>query len=476
MLKKVLNPNQRQNFRGFNIALLSVIGIAFSTNSYSQNTATAQQQVPSERWFEIEVILVEQLLPKDRSNEDFSVARSIKKPVKTIDLINDYLHNLLDYKHQLPACNKSLQSTASSVDSSANHLDTRKFALLSGNLTEQNSGSAPISTAEHLDNASKTIADNVEQPITPAYLADEPLINTNLIDQPDEIGEQTTTSAMDLDLHVNLDCSDSDKDNFNSQVNQQFYQVPRYISDTEYPYSNKPYLINNKSLQLKHITRSLRRSKEFRPLLHIGWRQAVLARNAAQPVKLMAGENLLLKANARSGSSNTVNIDLGQAQNNFNSLINAENTPSSQQDKLLLKTHINNIIAQLELDEINSEQLLAQINAGKVKPLINQHSKENNQLEIETTPAQDWFIDGFFKVHLNHYLFINSEFSVYSAQHAKNADDQPILIPFKQNRRVISGELHYFDHPYMGMIVQIRRHQRPEPVIEELQQLNTELD
>ena len=32
---------------------------------------------------------------------------------------------------------------------------------------------------------------------------------------------------------------------------------------------------------------------------------------------------------------------------------------------------------------------------------------------------------------------------------------------FSQNRRVISKEVHYFDHPYMGMIVKIRRYKVP---------------
>ena len=38
---------------------------------------------------------------------------------------------------------------------------------------------------------------------------------------------------------------------------------------------------------------------------------------------------------------------------------------------------------------------------------------------------------------------------------------QSKAIRFKQDRRVISGEVHYFDHPYMGMIVQIRPYKKP---------------
>ena len=64
-----------------------------------------------------------------------------------------------------------------------------------------------------------------------------------------------------------------------------------------------------------------------------------------------------------------------------------------------------------------------------------------------------WELDGNFNIYLRHYLFINANFDVNERlptgeiQHAR----------FSQFKRVISGEIHYFDHPKMGMIVQIRK-------------------
>ena len=98
-------------------------------------------------------------------------------------------------------------------------------------------------------------------------------------------------------------------------------------------------------------------------------------------------------------------------------------------------------------------------------------------------PVQPWFLDGFFNIHLKHYLFITADFNILdkslaelaTAQLAENAPAlsnakvkvaKPIqakAIRFKQDRRVISGEVHYFDHPYFGMIVQIRPYTMPEP-------------
>jgi hypothetical protein len=69
-------------------------------------------------------------------------------------------------------------------------------------------------------------------------------------------------------------------------------------------------------------------------------------------------------------------------------------------------------------------------------------------------------LTAFFKVHLDHYLYINSEFSIIDIAQGTEAEN---TVSFKQNRRVISGEIHYFDHPNIGMIVQIRRFDPTKP-------------
>jgi hypothetical protein len=109
---------------------------------------------------------------------------------------------------------------------------------------------------------------------------------------------------------------------------------------------------------------------------------------------------------------------------------------------------VNGLVAQLSTDM--NKQVMSLID-------------ENNALEqvkIATAPLQPWEIDGFFKVHLDHYLYINSEFSIIDIAQGTEADN---TVSFKQNRRVISGEIHYFDHPNIGMIVQIRRFDPTKP-------------
>jgi len=85
-----------------------------------------------------------------------------------------------------------------------------------------------------------------------------------------------------------------------------------------------------------------------------------------------------------------------------------------------------------------------------------------------TAPLQPWFLDGFFKVHLDHYLYINANFNI--VEKSLTDSDKFQLVNFKQSRRVITGEIHYFDHPYIGMIVQIRRFDPSKPTDEAVSQ------
>jgi hypothetical protein len=132
----------------------------------------------------------------------------------------------------------------------------------------------------------------------------------------------------------------------------------------------------------------------------------------------------------------------------------------------------------LIIDQLSANSLLvdAAASSENTNSVVNtQLGDENNNKLVEVTkPLQPWSIDGLFKVHLNHFLYINSEFTLidpeYQAkQHALNQlngtefSEKNEVITFKQSRKVITGEIHYFDHPYIGMIVQIRRFDPTKP-------------
>jgi hypothetical protein len=132
----------------------------------------------------------------------------------------------------------------------------------------------------------------------------------------------------------------------------------------------------------------------------------------------------------------------------------------------------------LIIDQLSANSLLvdAAASSENTNSVVNtQLGDENNNKLVEVTkPLQPWSIDGLFKVHLNHFLYINTEFTLidpeYQAkQHALNQlngtefSEKNEVITFKQSRKVITGEIHYFDHPYIGMIVQIRRFDPTKP-------------
>lgn len=67
--------------------------------------------------------------------------------------------------------------------------------------------------------------------------------------------------------------------------------------------------------------------------------------------------------------------------------------------------------------------------------------------------AITWELAGLLKIHLRHYLFITADFDI--SERNDNGDLESAR--FAQFRRVFSEDIHYFDHPRMGMIVQIRK-------------------
>lgn len=83
--------------------------------------------------------------------------------------------------------------------------------------------------------------------------------------------------------------------------------------------------------------------------------------------------------------------------------------------------------------------------AGLVKPEFDFISNKEPDL---------WQLQGLMKIHVRHYLFITSEFDF------RYLNEENVLetARFSQYTRVYSGDIHYLDHPKLGMIIQIRKY------------------
>ena len=116
-------------------------------------------------------------------------------------------------------------------------------------------------------------------------------------------------------------------------------------------------------------------------------------------------------------------------------------------------------------------------------PMIVEQGEDDTTDASLRTPI--WEIDGTIKVFLKYinrvpYLHVDGEMfyrqpvpmSYFSSEddstgnaakprQATSTAYKLVSVPLAEQRRVISTQLHYFDHPLFGMLVQIRRYDRP---------------
>ncbi|WP_088329023.1 CsiV family protein [Lacimicrobium sp. SS2-24] len=238
--------------------------------------------------------------------------------------------------------------------------------------------------------------------------------------------------------------------------------VPQIIDEIERRFANQPYLLPASEFTLRDIARDLHRQRGIRPLLHLAWRQPVLfGRNQAEKFRLFAGKNFAMAYDS-----------LGYPLEEETASTLIEDSASSPDTGLIQK-----------------------VEAALSQPLILTQQDAELPSMGEQTDAL-WELDGWFRVYLQYinrvpYLHIDSEL-VYRAEgplglmdvsdSAMDGDSINIqkqstvamapqyhlyTLPFAQLRRVISTQIHYFDHPMFGMVVQIRRYHKPDPDTED---------
>ena len=241
--------------------------------------------------------------------------------------------------------------------------------------------------------------------------------------------------------------------------------------------SRRPYLLDKASLQLGEMAQKLRWFKGTRPLLHLGWRQPVYARHQAKPFYFYGGAEF----------SERYQADGAQR-------LPDENDVS---DNAVTANSLDELAVRLYGDQGNQDGGAIPADAITGTELLIDPEGEIDGLKEEVPPAL-WEIEGLFKVYLNRFLFIETQFN--RQQEATRlildpdaqpegtdaladagqpavatgpiGDETPKTLPprievpwlqtypFEQHRRVRSKEIHYFDHPKMGIVVQIRRFKR----------------
>lgn len=185
-------------------------------------------------------------------------------------------------------------------------------------------------------------------------------------------------------------------------------------------------LLPNTSFQFNQMIDKLTKQPGIQGLLHMSWRQNMLPKTQTQPIRLIAGEDFSK-----------------QYQNDGSEIITDDTSITNV-------TFINTLLMPT---------------ATQTKPL--------------------WQLDGTLDIYLDHYLYIetdlvlrkqgiksvtaplinsfgvntNNSSSIIGQDQQMKQLTYPFLyaIHMLQNRRVRSDEIHYFDHPELGLIIQIRK-------------------
>ncbi len=512
----------------FNSAFFFLLLIFTSLQLTINVEALAAKPEKPERWFEIEVILFKQLNDKSTLKEQFPDninVTKLPKYRKSFDLLTPYLQpNLAQIKQFAALCGEqdaqhlfldSLQSVSTPFPNQMQLIEqVAPFSMPDFNSADY----IGEEIGEAVSDSENTVpTDNFEANTTQELLAiievssDAEQVEVNAFEfdfQQTELAKPIfstqnlcviTQSEIDS-LFDKEQLADFNLDSFNVDA------LPSRLNASGAHVRDSPYLMADQSLLLKDVSQRLRWSKEFRPLLHFGWRQVGITKNKAIPLKLFAGKHLeyqyqqaaadyQIEAEETKALENSLFAQLTQDQNtvqrsdqkannnaDLTSIDNELNMKAEYKQQALNKMflRLENMNTQIDdktiadtindIDGQNLDDILAVTNVVAIT--------DDQALDIRIPPKeplQSWFLDGFFKVHLDRYLYITADFNLFNQNNVKvqiqgDENTETKLINFSQNRRVITGEIHYFDHPYIGMIVQIRRFDPTKPADEAVTQ------
>lgn len=189
-----------------------------------------------------------------------------------------------------------------------------------------------------------------------------------------------------------------------------------------------PYLAPESALQLKDLAYQLKHRGNHQLLLHTAWRQPLAGRRAARSYRWFAGSNF------------------GQQFDYYGRVKAAAVQPATDQAGQLLQQ-----ISALE-------QALGQ---NPATPLIDLQPDLRQQND---SPV--WQLDGLVKVYSERMLFAETNFNLRRI----SADGSTLSTYHSSDQsRLLIGEVHYLDHPHLGLVLQIRRFTPPlMPVSENL--------
>ncbi|MGL5667127.1 MAG: peptidoglycan binding protein CsiV, partial [Shewanella sp.] len=206
--------------------------------------------------------------------------------------------------------------------------------------------------------------------------------------------------------------------------------IPSEIGSSNQAYASQgsgPVLLASSQGQFASIINSLSRERGNRSLLHMTWQQPMTGKSGSVPIRLFAGKDY-------------------SASYHF-----------------------------------DGRQIVQQAMASAMQG-TNGTTGMMTETSAPLLPSPVWQLDGTLNIYLSHYLYIETALNLRkegrklmpvaadeASMNATNTAADPakvmtpylMSIPLEQNRRVKSDEIHYLDHPEMGMVIQIRKMAQP---------------
>jgi hypothetical protein len=300
-----------------------------------------------------------------------------------------------------------------------------------------------------------------------------------------------------------------------AQHSELIKRVPNIIDGTEWQTKRGAFLLPSATMYMSDLYEKIKKQRDITPILHVNWRQEVkFGRKDAHTFRLFAGENFAeqFDANGFPIIDNTDSLfdSLNQSVDQF--YIPEQElkglTPEQQQALLM---SINGTAPEAVTEDLFTRIAAALADEAPIN--IDQFESLAEQQTTTTEPSiltELWRLDGGITVYLRNvgrvpYLHIDSNLDIrqpiYDPKKSHKIEDlsthlsgqaaivvnqlqqpnflQPNFLQsvnFNQLRRVISKQVHYFDHPLFGMIVRINRYRWPEIEQEQEQEQEQETD
>ena len=270
----------------------------------------------------------------------------------------------------------------------------------------------------------------------------------------------------------------------------QIRRVPEIINGTEWQQKRGAFLLPTSTMYMNELYEKIKKQRDITPILHVNWRQEIkFGREDAHTFRLFAGENF-----AEQFDANGLPI-----VKDTDSLFDRLQQPA---DEFYIPQQALLVSRNGTAPGAVTDDLFARIDAALADdtPIdIKQAGGLTKQQTTKSAPKilkELWRLDGAITVYLQNvgripYLHIDSNIDfrqpIFDPQQAQKIEalstnvsgqgaivvtplQQPNFLQpnflqsvnFNQLRRVISKQVHYFDHPLFGMIVRINRYRWPE--------------